>query len=521
MRRREWRASARWRMVGKAVFVLVVVAAIVHSAAVVVLGRRVEARLAALRAAGQPVSVTELAGPPVPDDQNAATVYRGIFRTLPTTGGQFPSQPSGSSAPRPAILDWAPEPSAQAQEDARVLGHYLDPERRAQEAGLHERARRAVARYAEIPRLTAQAVARPQCRFPVNWEDGAGALVPHLLRIGSLARFLAAKAVLDARDGRMAEAAQAVTLTFQVSESLRDDPSLIGQLVRMAALQVGATALREVSEWGDIPEEDARRLADTLARIDPGPGFVEAMAVERAMGISVFGRVGRRSSAGPPSPANGASNISRVASAYPWWHLVARPLLYADQLAYLDLMGRQVAAAEERSARAAQAQLAAAEQAARSLPWFAILSHVGSVAFTSYGRARLGLDRAHAALAGSRALLGLVVYRQRFGAYPESLAALRQRLNWEVPDDPFSEKPLVYRRQGSGFLLYSVGPDMKDDGGRPTRELRERIGAGVLLRDRRTGATTPAPEAMDRPAAPGGAPTKDAGAGDLVWQRGH
>ena len=34
--------------------------------------------------------------------------------------------------------------------------------------------------------------------------------------------------------------------------------------------------------------------------------------------------------------------------------------------------------------------------------------------------------------------------------------------------DPFSlGKPLLYRRNGSGYVLYSIGPDGKDDGGRP------------------------------------------------------
>jgi len=36
----------------------------------------------------------------------------------------------------------------------------------------------------------------------------------------------------------------------------------------------------------------------------------------------------------------------------------------------------------------------------------------------------------------------------------------------EVPI-PLSGKPLVYRAQGTNWLLYSVGPDVVDDGGKP------------------------------------------------------
>ncbi|HLJ57486.1 MAG TPA: hypothetical protein VKT77_20780 [Chthonomonadaceae bacterium] len=36
------------------------------------------------------------------------------------------------------------------------------------------------------------------------------------------------------------------------------------------------------------------------------------------------------------------------------------------------------------------------------------------------------------------------------------------------PHDPFTSQPLHYRRDGQGFVLYSVGQDLKDDGGNDT-----------------------------------------------------
>ena len=36
-----------------------------------------------------------------------------------------------------------------------------------------------------------------------------------------------------------------------------------------------------------------------------------------------------------------------------------------------------------------------------------------------------------------------------------------------VPQDPFSGQPLIYHAQGTNRLLYSVGPDGVDDGGKP------------------------------------------------------
>ena len=69
--------------------------------------------------------------------------------------------------------------------------------------------------------------------------------------------------------------------------------------------------------------------------------------------------------------------------------------------------------------------------------------------------------------------LALQEYRKRHGRYPATLAQLASEITTAVPLDPFTERPLVYRLQGSAYLLYSLGPDQADDGGTPasTRNL--------------------------------------------------
>ncbi len=64
--------------------------------------------------------------------------------------------------------------------------------------------------------------------------------------------------------------------------------------------------------------------------------------------------------------------------------------------------------------------------------------------------------------------LALQAFRAETGAYPERLSALAPRYLARVPDDPFADrKPLAYRRTGTAYVLYSIGPDAKDDGGTP------------------------------------------------------
>lgn len=57
-------------------------------------------------------------------------------------------------------------------------------------------------------------------------------------------------------------------------------------------------------------------------------------------------------------------------------------------------------------------------------------------------------------------------YRIAHGRFPRKLSELSPRFFKRIPTDPFSGKPLVYKPQPKGYLLYAVGENGKDDGGR-------------------------------------------------------
>ena len=60
----------------------------------------------------------------------------------------------------------------------------------------------------------------------------------------------------------------------------------------------------------------------------------------------------------------------------------------------------------------------------------------------------------------------LAAYRADAGTYPPTLATLIPKYCREVPADRLTAKPLVYRPQADGYLLYSAGDNGVDDGGR-------------------------------------------------------
>jgi len=95
-------------------------------------------------------------------------------------------------------------------------------------------------------------------------------------------------------------------------------------------------------------------------------------------------------------------------------------------------------------------------------PWYV---RVGAFLPPQYSRATEARDKGIASLGLMQAALALRAYQSEHGGYPASLADLRAAGGWAIPDDPFSGKPFIYRRQGAGYLIYSVGPDLQDNGG--------------------------------------------------------
>ena len=64
-------------------------------------------------------------------------------------------------------------------------------------------------------------------------------------------------------------------------------------------------------------------------------------------------------------------------------------------------------------------------------------------------------------------VLALMRHKEDTGQYPAELHQLVEAgYISRLPGDPFGEGPLVYRRTDEGFLLYGLGTNLRDDGGR-------------------------------------------------------
>ena len=421
----------KWiKLVAKIALALSILLITAHSVATLVLEYRVRAKIAAIRAKGEPASLADLHGKKIPDSENAAVIYDRIFKDSSSTAFMLLTSPN-----------WMDQRKTNPQ--------------------LWNEGREELAKKEGIIRDVEAATSLPGCQFPVaadkhDWEVLNGLLFFRTGGLRHLARLLWVNAVFHAAEGDMDEAIRSVELGFKLSDSLKDDPYLPRQLLRVALIRIASRSLQEALQCGGINEKQAERLSDVLGRIRIDFDPVSHVVSERAIALYEFECIRRVGFPDVPAESilsgpGGPNHPWRFMSTY-----VGRPFLYAYELSYLDrescrieiVRSCKVLRCEELDSRPYHSGKADERE---------LLRHLGRIKTTFY------TGKAH--VAGSQILLALAAYKDRFGTYPENLDELRSALGWKLPEDPFSGRDFLYKLQGNGFLLYSVGLNLKDDGG--------------------------------------------------------
>ncbi|MCS7160617.1 MAG: hypothetical protein RMJ19_09105, partial [Gemmatales bacterium] len=95
---------------------------------------------------------------------------------------------------------------------------------------------------------------------------------------------------------------------------------------------------------------------------------------------------------------------------------------------------------------------------------------LAALLFSSLQRVATAYDRVEQLHQLAQLAIALQIYRVENGEFPPRLQDLVPKYLPEVPNDVFSAQALVYRRTDRGYLLYSVGPNGKDEGGRTDQD---------------------------------------------------
>lgn len=400
--------------------------------------RQAQAALARVKASGAPATWQQAIPPRVPDLQNAAIPYGWAFEALKM-------EPKPPPRPRPKYPPYPPPGPTQGPGPRDMVRKYLGAKTPQERAALAGAARKVLADNAEALAYAWQAAARPRLRFNRNYDVTPMAVeYPEFAKLKDLARLACAQALMRADAGDLGGALRAWSLNVEIAKQLASETSLFGQLTRYAILALGEDALQKIVKAGRPNPAQCDQLAHGLAALDLNGPFIKSLEFERAAMLETLEETYRHhsvvSSDVPVRPLGAFAGLDRAAMLRLWEKEIAlarKP--YRETVGQFDNLDRDV-------------------------PRYALVTYVMS---PLYGRAVAARDRAGALVGVMRAGLELEAYRGRFGRYPGSLSELAAALKSRPAEDPFSGKPLVYRRIGKGYLLYSIGPDLKDDGGKP------------------------------------------------------
>jgi len=330
--------------------------------------------------------------------------------------------------------------------------------------------------------LARKAAAMERCQMPYFGEpDGTiiGVLLPNLSMMRFLAKLLVADGQRLEAEGHYGDALNDYLACARMGAHVAQGVTLIEDLVGIATWNLTQRRLANLVLRRDLDARQLQKLQKALA--DPRrilPECAHGMRQERLVGLEVVDELCSR-------PVMFLTNLQRLydlgfgqVNAHPrdgWGHLEKRvgQLLLPDRAIkehmsqYYDLL---IARAEQ-GPRASRENNLDADQLILSLPSWDLISRI---LLPSLSRAT---ELAWAGEARLYLLRGVVALRlhmvQHEGQPPADLQALTEKLPAGALEDIYSGELLRYEPDGTSWLLYSIGPDGKDDGGVPGERWEE------------------------------------------------
>jgi hypothetical protein len=329
----------------------------------------------------------------------------------------------------------------------------------------------------DLEELKTAAATRPLARFPVHYEELIGCLLPHLARVKALEQYLKIHAVACLEAGRTNEAFTDLKLGLRLADSVREEPFAISHLFRISYLAMNLQIIKEGLVRHSWTAEQLAWIQNQCTGINFVAEAEKHLRGERGFALESIDMVRRGA-----LPAK----VFFEDDGYSWIELFLKDTLqklapsgwYYQNMVYLsqyyEKMFNSVLDSRTQRVRPESAEKLDNELGrTRRTPFNIIGRQLGASMFGFYVRtARWQAALHHAAIA-----CALERHRLAEGKYPESLEALAPRFLNVLPKDVITGEPYKYVTVVDGnYLLYSVGWNRKDDGGKVAQS---DSGAGV------------------------------------------
>jgi hypothetical protein len=383
---------------------------------------RLERQLAEIRAAGDPMSLAELARPPIPPEKNAATYLRRAEADL-----------------------------AAIEKETMCLHLTISEDR--------EKAKAVLAAYPGVIPLLKQAAACPDYDAQLDYTLSHGEFLSKELDVvqkpRSAARVLHLRAMLLLEEGNRDEAVQTAVVILRLGHLLDRNPAVLSYMMAIAVRGSAFEPANRALQAGPVSNEVRRDLDAELAAQDRMDGFAWALKSERAVSLEFF-QTGLLCS--PPFPDRNVWFPGRN-----FW-LIARGFWNLQESACLDLYPPLIALARGGT------PYRQVEQSAESAKWV-----LARLLFPALNATTGSVVRTRAMIRCLRVLNAIQTHVPPEGDESPKLSELG--LPPEATTDPYNGEPLHVKKTPQGWLVYSVGKNLKDDGGKLDDESTD-VGVG-------------------------------------------
>jgi hypothetical protein len=310
-----------------------------------------------------------------------------------------------------------------------------------------------------------------------------GALLPAVQKCRSLVAALAARAMLRVSEGAVDEAWQDLLACHRLGRLVGRGGTLIEGLVGIA---IDAIACRADLAFLERARPDADRLARyqrDLQSLPPFPAaadkvdlgerfmFLDSVMMLDRHGINYLeGLADGKPRKQDPAVERAMQNMNwdpTMRNGNRWYDRLAAAMREPDRATRqkkLDQIEADLKQLKEKTTRAAER---AQELLATPDGWGNVIGDVLiGLLVPATGKVQNADDRARQIHDNTVLAFALARYHRDQGRYPGRLEALALKYLERVPLDLFSGKALVYRPRPDGYLLYSVGTNGQDEGGR-------------------------------------------------------
>lgn len=310
-----------------------------------------------------------------------------------------------------------------------------------------------------------QASGRPKARWPVKWEDSPVSVPPHYGVLQSMSRVLALRTRALLATNRPDEAIEELRHLFRIARSLKSEPTLLTELVRMALWQVAL----EVAEQGIAAGKWEAVHLDALETETGTENFLADLEFgfnsERGIANKMLDHLttAKHRDFVAFYPAARSSPIKSVI-----WFVLPRGWIRHNQVEYNELLDADLgdidSANELIDSRFSRAKATLMQRSSSSLD--EVYHFLPRTLVSGLLEAATRAFDAHTRLRQFKILCALARYRADHGELPLSLEELVPAYAHTLPHDIMDGKPMRYRRtKEGGCILWSIGKNKTDDGG--------------------------------------------------------